>query len=143
MWLVEDVATILCCCAKLVFMPLNIGLWCRAGFSNYGLRPEMGSRTVILWLRNQLAWQIRCKNFCKITWKLKVGLWWFYFYCIIILWAKSHFTLSVVYCHACLSCQMIIKTRHNCYALLHHDCFNVRTDNDLIAFIPTRRHGSV
>jgi len=30
-WLAEGVATILCCCAKLVFMLLTIGLWRRAG----------------------------------------------------------------------------------------------------------------
>jgi len=30
-WLAEGVAKILCCCAKLVFMLLTIGLWRRAG----------------------------------------------------------------------------------------------------------------
>jgi len=29
-WLVEGVATILCCCEKLAFMLLTIGLWRRA-----------------------------------------------------------------------------------------------------------------
>ena len=30
-WLAEDDATILCCCAKLVFMLFTIALWHRAG----------------------------------------------------------------------------------------------------------------
>jgi len=30
-WLAEGVATILCCCAKLVFMLFTIGLWHKAG----------------------------------------------------------------------------------------------------------------
>jgi len=51
--------------------------------------------------------------------------------------------LSDVYYDACLSYQMIIKTRHDKYAFLHYDCFNVPTDTDLTAFIPTRRHASV
>jgi len=51
--------------------------------------------------------------------------------------------LSVVFHDACLSYQMIIKTGMTSYALLHHHCFNVLTDTDLIAFIPTRRHASV
>jgi len=51
--------------------------------------------------------------------------------------------LSVVYYDACLSYQMTIKTGTTSYALLHHDCFNVLTDTDLTAFIPTRRHASV
>jgi len=29
------------------------------------------------------------------------------------------------------------------YALLRHGCFNVLTNIDLVAFIPTRRHASV
>ena len=101
-------------------MPLNIGLWRRTGFSNYGSRPQMGSRTVIFGLRNQLVWQIRSDVtiFVIFTWKLKVGLKWIYFYYIYILGAISYFILSVVCCDACLNYQMIIKTRHNSYASL-------------------------
>jgi len=40
-------------------------------FSNYGSRPQMGSRNVILGLRNQLAWQIRYNNFCKTYKKIE------------------------------------------------------------------------
>jgi len=40
------------------------------GFSNY-VSPQMGSRNVILSLRNQLAWQIRYNNFCKIYKKIE------------------------------------------------------------------------
>jgi len=51
--------------------------------------------------------------------------------------------LSVVYYDACLSYQMIINTGTTGYVLLHHHCFDVLTDTDLTAFIPTRRHASV
>jgi len=40
---------------------------------------------------------------------------------------------------------MTIKNRQNKsgYELLHHDYFNVLTNIDLIALIPTRKHTSV
>jgi len=41
------------------------------GFSNYWSWPQMGSRNVILWLRNQLGRQIRYNNFCKIYKKIE------------------------------------------------------------------------
>ena len=41
------------------------------GFSNYGSRPQMGPRNVISGFQNQLAWQIRCNNFCKISKKIE------------------------------------------------------------------------
>jgi len=50
--------------------------------------------------------------------------------------------LSVVYYDARLNYQMLIKPGTS-YELLRHDCFNVLTDTDLIAFIRTRRHASV
>jgi len=44
------------------------------GFSKYGSRPQMGSRNAILGSRNQLASQIRYKNFSKIYKKIDSGL---------------------------------------------------------------------
>jgi len=41
------------------------------GFSSCGSWPQMGSQNVILGLRNQLAWQIRYNNFCKIYKKIE------------------------------------------------------------------------
>ena len=83
------------------------------GFSKYGSRPQMGSRNVILGSRNQLAGQIRNKNFCivykKIETRPAVNLFLLHFYFRVI----SHLMLSVVYHDACLNYQMIIKTRHN------------------------------
>jgi len=72
MWLAEGVATILCCCAKLVFMLLNIRLWRRAGLLKlYGSRPQIVPRNVISGFQNQLAWQIRYSNSCKIYKKIE------------------------------------------------------------------------
>ena len=41
------------------------------GFSNYGLRPHLRLRNVILGSQNKLVWQIRYKNFCKLYKKFK------------------------------------------------------------------------
>jgi len=65
------------------------------------------------------------------------------FHCIFIFGAISYLMLSVVYHDACVNYQIIIRTGTTSYALLHYDCFNVLTDTDLNAFIPTRRHASV
>jgi len=50
--------------------------------------------------------------------------------------------LSVVHYDAGLSYQMIIKPGTTSCALLPHDYFDILTDADLTAFIPTRRHAS-
>jgi len=76
--------TTLFCCAKLVFMLLTVGLWCRAGLLKLLVVAPNGLRNVILGLESQLAWQIRYNNFCKNCKKMKVGLQWIYFYCICI-----------------------------------------------------------
>jgi len=43
----------------------------RQGFSNYGSRPHLGPRNVILGSRKKLPWQIRYKCFCKLYKKIK------------------------------------------------------------------------
>jgi len=65
------------------------------GFSNYGLRPQMGPWNVISGSQNQLARQIRYNNFCKIYNKIEsrpavnLFLLHFYFWGNIILYAVS------------------------------------------------------
>jgi len=134
--------TILCCCAKLVFMHFNIGLWHRTRLlklwvvapngvakCNFGVAKPIGLTNHIITI------------FVKFARKLK-GLQWIYFYCIFVFRGNIVLSmLSVVY-YACLSYQMIIKPGTTSYELLHHDCFHVLTDTDLTTFIPTRRHAS-
>jgi len=73
----------------------------------------MRLRNVILRTQNQLAWQIRYNNSCKIYMKIEsrpavnLFLLHFYFRGNIVLYAVSCLLWS------CLSYQMITKTRHN------------------------------
>ena len=46
----------------------------KQGFSNYVSQPQMGSWNIILGSRNKLAWQTRCKCFCKLIGRLHVSL---------------------------------------------------------------------
>jgi len=66
----EGVATTLCCCAKLDFMLFTIDLWRRAGLLKLWVAAPSGIAKWILGSRNQLAWQIRYSNFCKIYKKI-------------------------------------------------------------------------
>jgi len=59
------------CCLPSVSCCLPSAYGIEQGFSNYGSWPQVGSQNVILWLRNQLAWQIRYNNFCKIYKKIE------------------------------------------------------------------------
>ena len=94
-WLAEGVATILCCCAKLVFMLLTISLWRRAELLKLWIAASMVLRNVILRSQNQLAWQLRYNNFCKIYKKIEsrpavnLFLLHFYFRRDIVLYAVS------------------------------------------------------
>ena len=70
-WLAEGVATILGCCAKLVFMLLTIGLWHRAGLLKLWVAAPNGVAKCHFGSRNQVTWQIRYNNFCKICKKIE------------------------------------------------------------------------
>ena len=101
------------------------------GFSNCGSQPQMGP-----W--SQLAWQIRYKAFVNFTRKLKVGLQWVYFYCIL----RGNTVLHALSC--LLGCLLELSNDNNQpsttrHALLHHDCFNILTNIDVTAFILTQR----
>jgi len=71
--LADGVATILCCCAKLVFMLFTIDLWHRAGLLKLWVVAPNRSRNVILGLRSQLVDKSDITIFVKFTRKLKVG----------------------------------------------------------------------
>ena len=84
------------------------------------------------------------KIFVKFTRKLKVGLQWIYFYCIFIF--RDNIVLHPVSCLLWCLPELSNDDKNQAQEvmrLLHHDCFNVLTNIDLIAFIPARRHASV
>jgi len=65
-WFAEGVATMLCCCAKLVFMLLTIGLWRRAGLLKLWVAISNGDLKTN-WLDKS------DNNFCKIYKKVESG----------------------------------------------------------------------
>jgi len=54
------------CCSGIFRKCLRCSWNPMPGFSNYGSRPQLGSRNVILGPRKKLAWQVRYKTFCKL-----------------------------------------------------------------------------
>ena len=112
------------------------------GFSNHLSRPQVGLRNAILGSRTNWLDKSDIKLFVIFTRKLKVGLQWIYL-CYIF---SGNTVLPAVSC--LLGCLSELWNNNNqpnttSYALLRHDCFNVLTNIDLIAFIPTRRYAYV
>ena len=72
-WLAEGVATILCCCAKLVFMLLTIGLWRGAGLLKLWIAASNGAVKCSFWISKPIDLTNRYNNFCKIYKKIENG----------------------------------------------------------------------
>jgi len=73
--LAEGVATTPCCCAKLVFMLLTIGLWRRAGLLKLWVAASNGPAKCNFGISKPIGFDKPDRtNFAKFTRKLKVGL---------------------------------------------------------------------